>query len=99
MLAQLERARGVDVVQDILCAQGTFPAAAVSVGGHTIAAPDLAKRWCGYVRGDDADLRGALRDSQAKHRDDCLALTLISRGAYLKNWTHKSVGCRTGSLG
>lgn len=99
LLADLERSKGIDLVQDVLCASGRFPAVTLKVGDTSITADVLGARWCGYVRGDDADLRGALRDSQAGGRDDCLALTLVSRGAYLKNWTHKDVGCRTGSLG
>lgn len=98
LLADLERSHGIDVVQDVLCASGRFPAVSVSVGGRSVSSSFLSQRWCGYVRGDDGDLRGALRDAQGGRSDDCLALTLISRGAYLKNWTHKSVGCRTGSL-
>ncbi len=98
-LADLERSKGIDFVQDVLCAAGKFPAVTVGIGSRSISADVLGARWCGYVRGDDADLRGALRDSQEGHRDECLALTLVSHGAYLKNWTHKAVGCRTGSLG
>lgn len=99
LLADLERSKGIRVVQDILCASGRFPAISLSIGGRSVSSRFLSERWCGYVRGDAADLRGALRDAQAGSRDECLALTLISHGAYLKNWTHKAGGCRTGSLG
>ncbi|MEZ5181235.1 MAG: hypothetical protein R2702_05090 [Acidimicrobiales bacterium] len=99
LLADLEQSRGVDLVQDILCASGRFPVVALEVGGRGLSVDVLKARWCGYVYGDDSDLRSALRDAQRGRTDDCLALTLISGGAYRANWTHKSVGCRTGSLG
>jgi hypothetical protein len=99
LLADIERAQGVNRVQQILCAAGNFPAIPLGVGGRSISAATVKKKWCGYVNGDDGDLRGALRDAQEGKKDDCLALTLISSGAYIKNWTHKSAGCKTGSLG
>jgi hypothetical protein len=98
LLHQVYEGGGIDVVQDILCSQATFPALRLAVGSTSISANVLQAKWCGYVYGDDADLRGALVDAQRGSRDDCLALTLISSGAYLKNWTHKSGGCKTGSL-
>lgn len=88
---------GITTVQDILCAHGTFPTLRLAVGKRSVSSDALKKKWCGYVRGDGADLRGALIDAQ-RQRDNCLALTLISSGAYIKNWTHKSAGCKTGSL-
>lgn len=98
LLHQVYEGGGIDVVQDVLCSQATFPALRLAVGSASISANVLQSKWCGYVYGDDADLRGALVDAQRGSRDDCLALTLISNGAYLKNWTHKSAGCKTGSL-
>jgi hypothetical protein len=98
LLHELYEGGGIDLVQDILCDQAAFPPLKLTVGKTSISANVLKARWCGYVYGDDADLRGALVDAQRGSRDDCLALTLISRGAYIKNWTHKSGGCKTGSL-
>lgn len=90
-------AKGIDTVQQLLCDHGHFPAIRLSVGKLTVSADVLKGRWCGYVNGDDADLRGALIAARDR-RDDCLALTLISHGAYTTNWTSKSTGCKTGSL-
>lgn len=98
VLYDIYSGNGIDMVQDILCYSGKFPVPHVEVGSVGITANVLQPKWCGYVYGDDNDLRGALVDAQAGSRDDCLALTLISSGAYIKNWTHKSGGCRTGSL-
>ncbi len=97
VLHSVLESKGIDLVQDLLCSQGRFPAVRLAVGDRSVSSNVLQSRWCGYVYGDDADLRGALIDAQ-NGRDNCLALTLISRGAYLKNWTHKSDGCKTGSL-
>ena len=90
-------AAGIGIVQQLLCDQGRFPPIRLSVGKLAVSADVLHGRWCGYVHGDDADLRGALVAAQ-DHRDDCLALTLISHGVYTTNWTWKSTGCKTGSL-
>lgn len=95
-LGALLSAKGTDVVQDVLCASGRFPVLSLRVGRASVSADLLTRRWCGYVHGDDADLRGALREARAQR--DCLALTLISNGLYIKNWTHKSTGCKEGSL-
>lgn len=88
---------GIDGVQDVVWALGRPPIVKVPLGGGDSVGVDyLASKFRGYIYGDDADLRGALLDAQS-HRD-CLSLTLVSRGVYNKNWTHKSVGCRLGSL-
>jgi hypothetical protein len=98
VLYDVFEAGGIDPVQDLLCHAGRFPTVRVAVGKLSISSNVLQDKWCGYVYGDDADLRGALIDAQRGRRDDCLALTLISRGAYIKNWTHKDAGCKTGAL-
>lgn len=98
LLYGVQRGMGVNKVQQYLCDYGHFPAVTIAVGSRSMSADVISHRWCGYVNGDDADLRGALDDAQAGSRDDCLALTLISHGMYIKNWTHKSGGCRTGAI-
>jgi len=88
---------GTKAAQDILWAVGEPPVASISVDGLSISTAVLNRKMKGYVYGDAADFRGALIDAHVA--DDCLALTLISQGLYIKNWTHKDVGCRTGSTG
>jgi hypothetical protein len=99
LLYSVYESNGINPVQDLLCSAGKFPTLKVSVSRFSVSSSVLKSKWCGYVYGNDADVRGALIDAQRGKADDCLALTLISRGAYIKNWTHKSSGCKTGSLG
>jgi hypothetical protein len=87
---------GTRAAQDVLWALGAPPVASVSVDGIGVSTTVLNRKMHGYLYGDAADFRGALID--AHRRDDCLALTLISQGLYIKNWTHKDVGCRTGAV-
>lgn len=95
-LYQVYRAGGTKAAQDVLWAVGAPPVVTVSVKGVSLSSAALNRKMHGYIYGDPADFRGALVD--AERANDCLALTLISRGAYIKNWTHKGVSCRTGSL-
>jgi len=95
-LYQVYRAGGTKAAQDVLWAFGAPPVASISVKGVSISSVALNRKMHGYIYGDAADFRGALIDAETAH--DCLALTLVSQGLYIKNWTHKSVGCRTGSL-
>jgi hypothetical protein len=96
VLYQLYRQGGTKAAQDALWRYGQPPVASVSVNGIGVSTQVLNHKMHGYIYGDAADFRGALIDAEKNH--DCLALTLISHGAYIKNWTHKEVGCRTGSL-
>lgn len=96
LLFQLYKGGGLKVAQDALWASGAPPVAAFSIDGVRVSTEFLNRKLHGYLYGDPADFRGALIDAERSR--DCLALTLISRGLYIKNWTHKSVGCRMGSL-
>jgi hypothetical protein len=98
VLYDIYRNDSLETVKYLLCYSGNFPVPSVHVGSYGITANVLQPKWCGYVYGDDNDLRGALTDAQSGSADDCLALTLISSGAYIKNWTHKSGGCKQGSI-
>ena len=97
VLFELYRTQGIGAVQRLLCDGGRFPAVRLSVKGVSVSVNVLKQAWCRYVYRDAGDLRGALIDAQRS--DDCLALTLISRGRYTQNWTHKGTGCRWGALG
>lgn len=96
-LYDVYKVAGVNGVQDALWAVGRPPVVRIPLGGGDSVGVDyLASKFHGYIYGDDSDLRGALLDAQSSR--DCLSLTIISRGVYNKNWTHKSVGCQLGSL-
>ncbi|MGN6695941.1 MAG: hypothetical protein ACTHN0_17320 [Aquihabitans sp.] len=96
LLYQLYRNGGTKAAQDAIWQFGQPPVASIYVNGIGFSTQVLNQKMHGYIYGDAADFRGALLDAQDNH--DCLALTLISRGAYIKNWTHKAVGCQMGSL-
>ncbi len=95
-LYDVYRAGGTRAAQDVLWAVGAPPVTSVSIDSLSLSTAALNRKMHGYIYGDAADFRGALLDAQRNR--DCLALTLISQGLYIKNWTHKSVGCRLGSL-
>lgn len=90
------KAVGINGVQDALWAFGKPPRFGVCVNGVCVTTDHVENKIHGWIYGDDNDLRGALTDAQKEH--NCLSLTVISRGAYIKNWTRKNVGCYTGSL-
>lgn len=96
-LYDVYRAAGIDGVQDAMWAFGKPPVVKIPMGGgNSVGVGVLDSKFHGYIYGDDADLRGALLDAQSNR--DCLSITIISHGVYIKNWTHKSVGCELGSL-
>ena len=96
LLFQLYRNGGTKAAQDAIWTFGQPPVASISVNGIGVSTQVLNRKMHGYIYGDAADFRGALIEAEQHH--DCLALTLISRGAYIKNWTHKGVGCQMGSM-
>ena len=95
-LYEVQAEHGTKAAQDVLWHFGQPPVASIYVNGIGLSSQLLNQKMRGYIYGDAADFRGALID--AERNRDCLALTLISRGAYIKNWTHKGVGCQLGSF-
>lgn len=91
--------KGIRPVQDLIYASGTGPLTKISgfcVANVCLQSGFLRSVFHGLVYDRPGDLSTALVDAQRNL--DCLALTLISYGAYEPNWTHKSVGCQIGDL-
>lgn len=95
-LMEVWKVGGINLVQDAMWHFGQPPRFAACAYGVCLDTDFVAGAISGWIYGDDWDLKGALFDAQ--NNRDCLALTLISHGAYIKNWTHKGVGCSLGSL-
>lgn len=96
VLYDVYEAAGTKAAQDALWSNAHIPVFSVSLDGIGISTALFNRKFHDYVYGDAADFRGALIDAERAH--DCLALTLISQGLYIKNWTHKGVQCKLGSL-
>jgi hypothetical protein len=88
---------GTKGAQDVIWAVAKPPVINFCTNDVTcIGAVYMLSKMHGWIYGDANDIRGAILDS---HRENnCLALTLISRGAYIKNWTRKNAGCFQGTL-
>ncbi|MCU1497764.1 MAG: hypothetical protein JWM47_1717 [Acidimicrobiales bacterium] len=91
------RRNGINAAQNYMWSYGRTLRFSVCFPGLPCIGQGTASRKIkGWIYGDDADLRGAIID--AYEHGDCLSLTLMSHGSYVKNWTHKRVGCREGSM-
>jgi hypothetical protein len=80
---------GTKGAQDVIWAVAKPPVINFCTNDVTcIGAVYMLSKMHGWIYGDANDIRGAILDS---HRENnCLALTLISRGAYIKSWTRKN---------
>ena len=104
VLYQVVVHKGVDAAQDAMWALGRPPelkktftyrghSLTLQFGTGTAALRALTKK---LIYDDDKDLFGAV--AGAHPSDSCVAITLISYGRPVTNWTSKSVGCRDGAL-
>lgn len=99
LLYNVYQQNGIGPVQDLIYASGTGPLTKISgfcVANVCLQSGFLRSVFHGLVYDRSADLASALVDAQ--NNLDCLAITLISYGAYDPNWTHKSVACQIGDL-
>lgn len=97
LLMKVWNGGGMQPVMDSMWQFGRPPRFSMCAFGKVCYSTDIvASKIHGWIYGDPWDLKGALFDAQANY--DCLALTIISGGAYNKNWTHKGIGCYLGSL-
>lgn len=93
-LHTIYEAADINLVQDLLWEFGAPPIVTFCFQDKCISTEFINDRIHGWIYDDDNDLRVALIDAHDGGR--CLSLTLISGGLYIKNWTHKAIGCWDG---